>query len=436
MAISTFSPRDHRRNRLGFVMDYVFFSVGLTFAGINTTLPAFAARLTVNPLLIGLVGAVWNCGWLLPQMFAARYLSTAPRKMPFILFFSWIGRPVFLLFALYLFLSGAVWPAATLLLLYLASFYFSFTDSITGVAWFDLLGKALSNRERGRFIGLGQAVAGILSIGAGVIIRWVLESSGLGFPNNYAVILVFADVCFLLSLAAIYLIREPLEKVASERQKMTDYLPGLVQLIRRDRMFLRVNVARLLIGLCGLASPFFAVYALRVLNLPEGDVGWFAIAQTIGLAIAGLLLGGLAERRGSVSVVRIVGGIYLMAPIFVLAAGALGSNQMLATLLMAAAFLMLGMGDGSIMLGFLNYILDIAPPDKRPVYVGLTNTLAGVTVVFPFLGGILVDGVGYGIVFVLAAVGVAIGWAVGASLPALAVPPAGSGQSQAGISDP
>jgi MFS family permease len=427
MAISTFSPRDHRRNRFGFVLDYIFFNVGLTFAGINTTLPAFAARLTADPLLIGLVGAVWMGGWLLPQMFAARYLSTAPRKMPFILLFSWIGRPVFLLFALYLILSGAVWPAVTLILLYLASFYFSFTDSITGVAWFDLLGKALSNRERGRFIGLGQAAAGILSIAAGFAIRWVLESSGLGFPNNYAVILIAADVCFMLSLAAIYLVREPVERVELQRQKMTEYLPGLLNLIRRDAMFRRVNIARLLIGLCGLASPFFAVYAIRVLNLPEGDVGWFAIAQTIGLAIAGLLLGGLAERRGAASVVRIVGGIYLAAPIFVLAAGALGSKPTAATLLMAAAFLMLGLGDGSIMLGFLNYVLDIAPPEKRPVYVGLTNTLAGVTVLYPFLGGVLVDGAGYGIVFALAAAGVAAGWVVGASLPAANGPSSGDG---------
>ncbi len=433
MAISTFTPRDHSRNRMGFVLDYVFFNIGLTFAGINTILPAFAARLTADPLLIGLVGAVWMGGWLLPQIFAARYLSTAPRKMPVILFFSWIGRPVFLLFALYLFLSGAIWPGATLFLLYLSSFYFSFTDSITGVAWFDLLGKALSPRERGRFIGLGQAAAGILSIAAGAIIGWILESSGLGFPNNYAVIFVLADVFFMFSLFAIYLVREPVEKVASERQPMSEYLPGLVQLIRRDRMFLRVNVARLLIGLAGLASPFFVVYAIRVQGLPESDVGWFAIAQTVGLAVAGLALGALAERRGSVSVVRIVGGIYLAAPILVMASAALSAHPPLATILIAAAFLMLGIGDGSIMLGFLNYVLDIAPADQRPVYVGLTNTLAGVTVLYPFLGGALVDLGGYWVVFFLAAAGIAAGWVVGASLPAVGTHSPGGGQAPTGV---
>jgi len=417
MALSTFSRRDHRRNWLGFLMDYVFFSIGLTFAGLNTTLPAFAGRLTDNPILIGLVGALWQGGWLLPQIFAANYLSTAPRKMPTILTFAWIGRPVFLVFGVFLFLFGSTWPGIILIGIYLSSFFFSFTDSIAGVAWFDLLGKAFSHRERGRLIGASQAISGILSIGAGGIIGWVLQSSGLAFPENYALILSLAAVCFLISLGGIYLIREPLEPVAAERQKMIEYLPGLVRLIRRDRTFLRVNASRLLIGLCGLASPFFAVYAIKELGMAEANVGWFAIAQTVGSALAGLLFGWIADRKGSHVVIRIVGGVYLLAPCFVIAAGMPGGGGALSIVLMAMAFLLLGLGDGSIMLGFINYVLEIAPPEQRPIYIGLTNTLAGVIVLFPFIGGALADWGGYRIVFALAAAGIAIGWIVGASLP-------------------
>jgi MFS family permease len=418
MALSTFSRQDHRRNWLGFLTDYIFFSIGLTFAGINTTLPAFVSRLTDNPILIGLVGALWLGGWLLPQIFAANYLSTAPRKMPAIKFFAWIGRPVFLVLGVFLFLFGSTGPGLILLLLYFSSFYFSFTDSIAGVAWFDLLGKAFSHRERGRMIGIGQALSGFVSIAAGGILGWILQSSGLSFPNNYALILVLASVCFLVSLGGIYLIREPLEPVAAERQRMIEYLPGLVQLMRRDRTFLRVTASRLLIALCGLASPFFAVYAIRELGVAEGNVGWFAIAQTVGSALAGLLFGWIADRQGSHVVIRIVGGVYLLAPCLVLAAGAFaGGGPAVSIVLMASAFLFLGLGDGSIMLGFINYVLEIAPSTQRPVYVGLNNTIAGVMVLFPFIGGTLADWGGYPLVFALAAAGIASGWIVGASLP-------------------
>jgi MFS family permease len=417
MALSTFTRRDHQRNWLGFITDYVFFSIGLTFAGTNTVLPTFASNLTDNPILIGLANALWQGGWLLPQMFAARYLATAPRKMPTIKFFAWIGRPIFLVFGAFLLFSGSIWPAVFLLGLYFSSFYFSFTDSIAGVAWFDILGKAFSHRERGRVIGIGQAVSGILSIAAGAVIGWILESSGLSFPENYGLILALASVSFMIALGGMYLIREPLEPVTAERQKMIEYLPGLVRIIRQDRTFLRVNASRLLISLCALASPFFAVFAIRELGMAEASVGWFAIAQTIGSALAGLLFGWIADSLGSHIVIRIVGGVYLLAPCLVLAAGIIEGGGVFPVVLVAAAFLFLGLGDGSIMLGFLNYVLEIAPPGQRPVYIGLTNTLVGVIVLFPFIGGTLADWGGYRIVFLLAAVGIAAGWFVGASLP-------------------
>jgi MFS family permease len=417
MALSTFSRRDRQFNWLGFITDYVFFSIGLTFAGTNTILPAFAANLTDNPILIGMANALWQGGWLLPQMFAAHYLSTAPRKLPVIKFVAWIGRPVFLIFGILLFLSGSVWPALFLLGLFFCSFYFSFTDSIAGVAWFDLLGKAFSHRERGRVIGVGQAVSGILSIAAGAAIGWVLQSSGLAFPDNYALLFILASIAFLISLGGMYLVREPHEPVASERQKMTEYLPGLVRLLRTDRTFLRVNVARLLMAMCAMASPFFAVYAIRELGIPEAGIGGFAIAQTVGSALAGLLFGWVADRFGSHVVIRIVGGVYLLAPCLVLAAGMTGAGGVGAVVLMSAAFLFLGLGDGSIMLGFINYVLEIAPQGQRPVYIGLTNTLIGVIVLFPFIGGALADLGGYRLVFLLAAAGIAAGWFMGASLP-------------------
>jgi MFS family permease len=214
-----------------------------------------------------------------------------------------------------------------------------------------------------------------------------------------------------------YLIREPIEPVASERQKWSDYLPGLVRLIRTDKTLLRLNVSRLLIALCAMASPFFAVFAIRELGVPEASVGVFAIAQTIGSALAGLLFGWVADRFGSHIVIRIVGGVYLMAPCLILAAGAFAGGVAPAVILTAAAFLFLGLGDGSIMLGYLNYVLEIAPQGQRPVYVGLTNTLAGVMVLFPFIGGALADLGGYRMVFIIAAAGIAAGWFTGASLP-------------------
>lgn len=417
MALSTFTPRERRKNWAGFFIDSVFFGVGLTFAGTATTLPAFASRLTDNPILIGLVGVLWSGGWTFPQIIAANYLAPMPRKLPLAIFLCWVGRPVFALFAVFLFLNRTADSSLSLVLLYLTVFIFVCLDSIVGVTWFDMLGKALSGRERGRLLGTAQTVGGLLSILAGFIIQAVLVSALLPFPLNYAVIFLLADVAFMISMGGFYLIREPVEPVAEKRQNMANYLPYLVHLLRIDRPFLRVTIARLLVGFIAMASPFFAVYAIRDLGLSEGAIGIFAIAQTTGLALAGLLFGWLSDRSGSHTVVRIIGGLYLFAPICAIAGGFFPGMTALQTALFAGAFFFLGLSDGGIVLGFLNYVLEIAPAEQRPVYIGLTNSLAGITIVYPFIGGWLASMTGYPMIFLIAMVGIIAGWSLGWGLP-------------------
>jgi MFS family permease len=417
MALSTFSLRDRRKNWAGFLVDYVFFGIGLTFAGTATTLPAFASRLTDNPILIGLVGVLWSGGWTLPQIFAANFLAPMPRKLPLMLILCWASRPVFAVFALFVFLSRVSVPGLSLVLLYITVFLFVFVDSIVGVAWFDMLGKALNPRERGRLFAVGQTAGGLLSVGAGFVIQAVLASVLLPFPFNYAVIFLLADVAFLISLGGLHLIREPFEAVAEKRVPMANYFPHLLHLLRTDKPFLRVNLARLLVAFTAVASPFLAVYGIRSLGLPEESVGIFAIAQTAGSALAGVLLGWLADRSGSHTVIRIVGTLYLLVPLCAFGASLAGGLAAAQTAILAGSFFFLGMGDGGIMLGFLNYVLEICPTEQRPVYIGLTNTIIGITILYPFLGGWIAGWAGYPAVFGVAMTGIAVGCVLGWALP-------------------
>jgi MFS family permease len=411
------TSQDITVNRIAFFLDYVFFGAGLTFAGTATTLPAFAARLTTNPVWIGWISVIWSGGWLIPQIFAANYLAPLPRKMPVALALSWIGRPVFAALSVFLLLGGVRYPELALLVLLAAIFCFTFTDSVVAVAWFDMLVKALPGRERGRLIGLGQIGSGVLSIGAGLVVRWVLEAPAISFPNNYAYLFLFADVCFLLSLGGFYLIREPVESSHGKRQRWREYLPGLMQILRDDASFRRVTISRLLIGFTSVASPFFIIFALRKAGVTEGDVGIFTAVQTLGVTAAGLLFGWMADRFGPHRVIRVVGGVYLLSPLLALGTNLWLSQSQVMTIWFSIIFFLLGLGDGAIMLGFINYVLDIAPPNQRPAYIGLANTLMGVTVAYPLLGGWLAEWAGFNAVFILAGVGILAGWVAGWGLP-------------------
>ncbi len=413
---SPIATRHFRRNWIAFFGDYVFFGLGLAFASTSTTLPAFAAMLTDNKILIGAVSSVWLGGWLLPQVLAANYLSNKPRKYPIMMWGQIIGRPIFPLFVIWIIAGGARFPALTLILFLAMLAYFAGTDALVALAWFDLMGKALAAETRGRLIGVGQVVTGVSAIGVGALVRYLLGPQGPPFPTSYAIIFGLASLCYGLSLVSCALIVEPPEAVAEARPSLREYLPQLARLLREDVAFSRVTLVRLLTGLGGLATSFYVVYATGVLRLPASSIGLFAGANTVGIAVAGITLGLIADRRGSHRVVQISSWLAACVPILALIihSGVLGTTSVW---IYPGLYVLLGMVDGSVMLGFLNFILEIAPPGERPVYMGLTNTLAGLLVAIPVLGGLILDWTSYTVIFALAALGTLAGAALSLKLP-------------------
>jgi len=59
--------------------------------------------------------------------------------------------------------------------------------------------------------------------------------------------------------------------------------------------------------------------------------------------------------------------------------------------------------------GFINLVLELAPPEERPTYIALTNTLCGVLLVVPFLGGWLLQATSYPVLFAATVGGVVLG---------------------------
>ncbi len=396
-----------RRNRVAFLVDYFGFGVGLVFANAATTLPAFAAVLTSNKVIIGAISALWAGGWLLPQIFAAHYLTRQPRKYPIMMKWQFIGRPALVLFVIWLLVGGARYPALTLALLLLALMLFRVTDALVALAYWDLFGRAVPADRRGRLFGIGQVATGLAAVGASVIIQQLLGARGPGFPLNYALVFGLACLCFAVSTVGTALIVELPEAAdveATPPLSLGAFLPQLGRLWRADPRFNRITLVRVLSGLGALATTFYVVYATDVLRLPPAAVGLFAGTATVGAVLAGLLLGPVADRYGSHRVVQAVTWAQFLVPVIALLCH-LGVFGAAVNLVYPLLYVLLGVFEGSFMLGFNNFILGIAPPGQRPAYMGLTNTFAGLLIVVPLLGGYLLEVTSYPVLFVAAAIG-------------------------------
>lgn len=403
MKISTKS-----RNWWAVFVDYVGFGVGLTFAHKDTVLPAFAATLTDSKVLIGLTGTVWLGAWLLPQLFAANYLTNKPRKYGYMVWISAVGRPVFWILALALLLGWFNQSPQVLIILFLIGLaWFSGTDAVVAICWFDIFGKAMSPRERGQLIGVGQVIDGVLAIGAGALVAYLLSSNGPAYPLNYAAIYFLAGIAFFVSWVAIAFMVELPEDVPAEPPvaSLRMFLPKLVEVWQGDDRFARVVIVRLLVGLSDMAAPFYIIHATQVQGVDASVVGSLAAVGSIGSTLAGLWLGRVAARQGSHRVIQITAGLAILPPVLGLIVVFLPPSP-LSVWLYIGCYLILGMVNGSSLLGFFNYILDLAPRGGRPLYMGLANTMVGLLVAAPVVGGWILEHSTYSLLFILTLVGV------------------------------
>lgn len=401
----TTCPRHYRRNEFAFAGDIIAFSLAVTFASMTTVLPDFVARLTPSQVSIGLLSTVSQGVWLVPQLVFANMLTNKRYKKPYVLLGGIIGRPLYLLYAIALWLGLAQHPTLALLLLFGVQFVFYGSDALAAVAWLDMLGKTIPEKRRGRLIGHAQLLSGMLAIGAGSIIAALLSADGPAFPYNYAWILVIADALLMLSWVACSLIVEPDEPVQTQRTPWRDYARDLIHTLRQDRAFARLVVVRLLAGFDGLALGFYILFATRELGLPPASVGLFTTVQMLGRILASLGLGRLSERAGSYRVIQVTTAITMTAPLAGLALllTDLPSNTAIAVGC-GWIFVTIGVTSSAIMLGFFNAVLELAPAEQRPTYIGLFNTLSGLLLVLPAFGGWILRYTSYGVLFTLSAV--------------------------------
>ncbi len=246
----------------------------------------------------------------------------------------------------------------------------------------------------------------------------ILSPDGPPFPLNYALCFAIAGTGVALSWVCATFIHEVVQPVAENRLALNEYLPALGRVLRHDRHFLRVTLARLIGGMANMALPFYIIFASDELKFVPETVGLFVSAQVLGGLVAGTVLGFLSERSGSRAVILASQMMQMIAPLLALLVFFVGAAQLgpIASWVYALVFVAIGVGQSSGILGFINYVLELAPPQERVTYVGLTNTLSGILAIAPIVGAAVIQSVSYTGMFVLVIVLLLISLLISAQL--------------------
>ncbi|SDF31390.1 Predicted arabinose efflux permease, MFS family [Thermus arciformis] len=384
-----------RNYRLAVVNGWLVW-LGDAFFNPNIVLAGFAAKLGAPGALIGLLPALLQAGGMVPQAFLAPWVARLPRKIVLYRKVAALRLSGLVLMALSAFLFGQN-PSLLLLGFLLGLLLNALFTGVSSLPFWEVVAKTTPQGRRAHLFSARNLVGGLLAFLAGFLVRLLLALP-LPFPLPYALLFALGALSYGVGWYLFGLTEEPEE---APKEARLDFKAPL-----RRPAFRRYLGVRLLLALAGLAEPFYAAYAVRVLGQGE-ELGLYLALYALAFTLSNLLWARMAE-RGSKGVLKAGAFLALLAPLLAL---------LLPPGLFGLVFLLQGAYLAALGLSTTTLLLNLAPPEERSAAIGLANTLAGLFAFSPVLGGYLADWLGFPALFLLAALLYALTLLLGRELP-------------------
>lgn len=311
--------------------------------------------------LVSALVPIREAGALLPQIPLAAYLETL-RKRRFMWVMGSLGQGV---------AAALIALAALTLEGTLAGW--AFLAAITGLAlsraaasvsFKDVLGRTVGKARRGAVTGFAGSASAALVLGFALLLTSGLLQ-GVGVLAG-----AVALAALLWGLAAC--VFATLDEPASEP---SDRPTGarVVALLRQDRTFARLVIARGFLTATALAPPYFVIL-LGDGAAELGQLGALLVASSAASFLSSYVWGVFSDASsprvlfaaGLIGALAMVGGV-------VLSLAGVGATIWA----MPAALFVLMIAHHGVRQGRSTYLVDIAPPEARAAYAAAANTLIG-----------------------------------------------------------
>ncbi|MDY0236302.1 MAG: MFS transporter [Gudongella sp.] len=382
-----------------FLWHGLFLSLTMAMIDFNTVFPSLVDSLTKYKLIFGFLYSIMLGAPLLFNIVFSHYLKKYEYKKKFLLIGIYLRALSFLGMAIFVFLFGKTNPNIVIISFFFLILLFSISGGFAGLSYSELVGKLFKRKERGKLYSSKQLIGSIAALGGGLIVTRVFSLTNLSYPLNYVILLFVGFIGLVVASAGFYLVKEPPSIIITkENDTLLNYIKEIPSLLKNDLTFSNFIIVENMASFSLMLLPFYMVYARYSFNLNQSYIGRYLLFQITGTIFSNFLWGFLSEKFGSKSVVKvciIIGG---SIPIVALILSRFGPD------IYSFVFLLVGFVISGRRIGFDSYLLDIAPEDKRTVYLGVRGTLNIFVVILPILGGIFIDIIGYSITFIIVSI--------------------------------
>jgi MFS family permease len=393
--IEAYIQKHLRFNFIIGLFDGGFFGLGMGFASSTAILPLFVNHLTTSALLIGLVPAIHNMGWQLPQLLTAGWLARARTFKPLALWMTINERVPYLGLAVVAFFVPILSKPAILSLTFMMLIWQGFGAGFTANPWTNLVTKVIPQQLHGTFFGMQAAalngLAGVSAIAAGIILDKVAG------PQNFSLCFLLAFFSMAISYVFLSFTREHVAPARQNEHRFAFWDQSL-NVLKTDSNFRAFLGVRIISQFAGMAFAFYVIYVVRKFAMSDAEAGIMVAILLIGQVILSPLMGRWGDRwshRG------------------VMAIGALGAAlsailawQATSPAWFYAIFLLESVAVVAIWTIPIALSVSFAKNEnERPIYIGMANTIpAPAAILAPVLGGWLADRAGFQVTFILSAI--------------------------------
>ena len=389
-------PRPEQRNLRAFFFDGVFSAASDAIFLTYQTL--YVLALGATNAQIGLMSALSSLSATVLLMPGAMWADRSKRRKPLVL---WAGggvaRLMILLLAVLPFLfkgAAAVYVAIALNVIMAGA------GNLAYSAWVSLTADIVPLSWRGRFFGTRNMMMGVVTIAMTLLAGQLI--TGMGSISGYQVAFL---VAFLIGMASTYSyaqIKEP-EKSSQPHEAQVYSLSALLASLRSDRSFLAFCLYAMIWNFSlNIAGPFFNVYLVKDLGATAFMVGFLSIVSSISGLPAQRLFGQLNDRLGPRKVILLTGSII---PIVPLAWYFITATWHVIPINIVSGFLWAGYS-----LAMFNLLLAIAPEEQRARYSAMFQISVAISLALgASVGGLISNRWGIPLVFVISAIGRAVG---------------------------
>ncbi len=397
--------RHHGHNfRMMVAEGSLFIAAMVLYSGV-TVLSAFLTRLGASAQLIGITMGAFAFTWTSVQLYAAYREGHLPEKRRTIMLRRFLGGLVWMAMAAALFFLYQDTPGrrrlATVALL-VAVVCFAMLCGYSVPLWVDFVGKIFREDSRGRYYGWRNGLGAAMGLGVSVLVLSPLLKY-VDFPYGYAWSFLIAGLC--VSAGALFLGRSREAAPPEPRGPASpgEFVRDLAATWRGSRGFKVFCLSAVLyaVGGAGMGGcmivPFFMRKAIQQLGADDFYVG-VATSVLVAGQIVGAMLGGRLVDRTSAKLLYflnlVTSALTSLLAIYIMDRG---------LWLFLAVFLLAGASRGMLSTCYHNCVLELVPVSQRPQAIGMVNFLRSPFMLLgPFLGGVLLAGMGFEVLFLVA----------------------------------